>query len=245
MEGDSPALLHTMQNGVNGGPQDHPEWGGWGGRYRLVDLSRQSMHYADTADVVVGIDNVTYSSNQASVWRWRRAYQEEMAARVGWSLQGAEEGASHPPVVGMNGSCGSGALELEVQPGVEVVLDASGTWDPDANVTGHGGLGFKWWQYRDINTMQGTVDEVAQLNFTVMGDARGDVVTTRLPEAEVACAAGPGLWAPEGVQDVCEQYHVILEVTGSGTPPIRRYKRAILKVQPPPQAANARKRDEL
>ena len=83
MEGDSPALLHTMQNGVNGGPQDHPEWGGWGGRYRLVDLSRQSMHYADTADVVIGVDNVTYSSNQASVWRWRRAYQQEMAARVG------------------------------------------------------------------------------------------------------------------------------------------------------------------
>lgn len=33
MEGDSPSLMHTMQNGLNGGPFDHPEWGGWGGRY--------------------------------------------------------------------------------------------------------------------------------------------------------------------------------------------------------------------
>jgi hypothetical protein len=39
---------------------------------------------------------------------------------------------------------------------------------------------------------------------------------------------------------------VILEVIGSGTPPIRRYKRVILKVQPPPVvSARNVKRDEL
>ena len=37
-EGDSPSFMYTMMNGLNGGPYDHPEWGGWGGRYLLQDL---------------------------------------------------------------------------------------------------------------------------------------------------------------------------------------------------------------
>jgi hypothetical protein len=48
------------------------------------------------------------------------------------------------------------------------------------------------------------------------------------------------------VQEICQRYHVELEVTGSGTPPFRRYKRVILKVQPPPVTeGKSRKRDEL
>ena len=165
-EGDSPALLHTMQNGLNGGPFDHPEWGGWGGRYRLVDPSQQSMHYADTADSVVGKDNKTYSSNQATIWRWRQAFQDEMSARVQWSvLAGNRSAGSHPPVVDVNGSCGSAPLELHVDPEQSVTLDASGTWDPDANATTMTGernaLRFRWFQYRDIHTMQGNLVEVA------------------------------------------------------------------------------------
>ena len=52
MEGDTPTLLHTMVNGINGAPEDHPEWGGWGGRYGLIDPSRQSMVYANVQDTV-------------------------------------------------------------------------------------------------------------------------------------------------------------------------------------------------
>ena len=94
--------------------------------------------------------------------------------------------------------------------------------------------------------MQGNRGEVPQLDFTLSGDVHGSVATTTLPIADLACAAPPGLWQPEGIQDICQQYHVILEVIGSGTPPIRRYKRVILKVQPPPVvSARNVKRDEL
>ena len=105
MEGDSPCFLHIMQNGLNGGPLDHPEWGGWGGRYALLDLTRQSMQYVDTTDFVVGMDNKTWASNHASIWRWRRAFQEEMSARVQWSILGGNSSraeGSHPPVVSVN-----------------------------------------------------------------------------------------------------------------------------------------------
>jgi hypothetical protein len=244
-----------MQNGLNGGPLDHPEWGGWGGRYTLLDLTRQSMHYVDTTDFVVGKDNKTWASNHASIWRWREAFQEEMSARVRWSVLGggnasssdARAEGSHPPVVGVNGSCGSKPLEIDVQPGEVITLDASATYDPDAHLPNKKALQFKWFHYWEITTLQGNRGEVPQLNFTLSGDrANGSVASTTLPVAELACAAPPGLWQPEGVQEVCQQYHVILEVTGSGVPPIRRYKRVILKVQPPPtmQGKN-RKRDEL
>lgn len=52
MEGDTPTMLHTMMNGVNGGPEDRSEWGGWGGRYSLVDPSRQIMVYSNAQDSV-------------------------------------------------------------------------------------------------------------------------------------------------------------------------------------------------
>jgi hypothetical protein len=251
MEGDSPCFLHIMQNGLNGGPLDHPEWGGWGGRYTLLDLTRQSMQYVDTTDFVVGKDNKTWASNHASIWRWRQAFQDEMSARVQWSILGGNGSSraegSHPPVVSVNGSCGSAPLEVDVQPGEVITLDASGTYDPDANITGKNELQFKWFHYWEITTLQGNRGEVPQLNFTLSGDRiNGSVASTTLPVAELACAAPPGLWQPEGVQEVCQQYHVILEVTGSGVPPIRRYKRVILKVQPPPTTQrNSRKRDEL
>ena len=246
MEGDSPCILHTMQNGLNGGPLDHPEWGGWGGRYALLDLTRQSMLYTDTNDVVVGKDNATWSSNHATIWRWRQAFQDEMSARVQWSVLGEYGAGSHPPVVGVNGSCGSAPFEVEVWPGEVVTLDASGSWDPDGNLTGKNELRFKWFHYWEITTLQGNRGEVPQLNFTLSGDRLGSVATTTLPTADLACAAPPGLWQPEGIQEICQQYHVILEVTGSGTPPIRRYKRVILKVQPPSAASDRNvKRDEL
>jgi hypothetical protein len=246
MEGDSPCILHTMQNGLNGGPLDHPEWGGWGGRYALLDLTRQTMLYTDTNDFVVGKDNATWSSNHATIWRWRQAFQDEMSARVQWSVLGNYSAGSHPPAVSVNGSCGSAPYEIDVRPGEVVTLDASGTYDPDGNLTGKNDLQFRWFHYWEITTLQGVRGEVPQLNFTLSGDVDGSVATTTLPVADLACAAPPGLWQPEGIQEICQQYHVILEVTGSGTPPIRRYKRVILKVQPPPAgSARSVKRDEL
>ncbi|KAK4506637.1 hypothetical protein PRZ48_000369 [Zasmidium cellare] len=246
MEGDSPSLMHTMNNGLNGGPFDFPEWGGWGGRYILIDPSRQTMVYSDTTDVVVGKDNNTYKSNHATIWRWRQAFQDEMSARIQWTIQSNYSAGSHPPVVSVNGSCGSAPYLVDVDPEQEITLDGSATYDPDSNITGRNPLQYKWYQYRDVSASQSNVESVPQLNFTLSDDGR--IATTKLPTAELACAAveavqNQGL----GVQESCQQYHVILEVTGSGSPPIRRYKRTILKVRPPTEDMTSAKskRDEL
>jgi hypothetical protein len=232
MEGDSPSLMHTMMNGVNGGPYDHPEWGGWGGRYTLQDLTRQWMVYSDARDNVTGVDGKWYTSNQASVWRWRQAYQDEMSARVQWSIKTQYTEGSHPPVVVVNGKCGSQPVMLDVQPGQRIRLDASGSYDPDGNTTKKA-LEFKWWQYKEPTASpQGTdadVRRVPTLNFTLSGG--GEVAETVMPEKEEACSRPqPQQRLQQGVEVVCQEYHVILEVRGSGEPPIRRYRRVILKV---------------
>ncbi|MEO2004482.1 MAG: DUF1593 domain-containing protein, partial [Candidatus Poribacteria bacterium] len=83
MEGDTPTFLHLIPNGL--GQPDRPDFGGWGGRYVLDVPREEAWHYeqetrpiwTDSTDEVVGVDGVTYTSNQATIWRWREAYQHD------------------------------------------------------------------------------------------------------------------------------------------------------------------------
>ncbi|EGP85243.1 uncharacterized protein MYCGRDRAFT_95365 [Zymoseptoria tritici IPO323] len=143
MEGDSPAILHTMMNGLNGGPYDHPEWGGWGGGYILLDRSGQSNVYSNTYDVVLGKDNRTLTSNHATTWRWRQAFQDEMSARVQWSILPSYASGSHPPVVVINGSCGSQPIIYTLPGGSTITLDVRKTYDPDETLPGEHELQWK------------------------------------------------------------------------------------------------------
>ncbi|KAF2209083.1 hypothetical protein CERZMDRAFT_48071 [Cercospora zeae-maydis SCOH1-5] len=222
MEGDTPTFLHTMVNGINGGPEDHPEWGGWGGRYNLVDPSRQMLLWANTEDTVLGTDNKSHTTAQATIWRWRQAYQDEMSARVQWTIQSNYSSGSHPPVVSINGSCSSSHISYTVSPLQTLTLSAASSYDPDADLPGHErGLEYSWWQYKEPSaTMDTGVQNVPTLNFTISDGRR--VATIKMPSAEDACQA-----------KTCQQYHVVLEVKGSGNPPIRRWKRVVLKVSSP------------
>ena len=256
MEGDSPTFMHTMMNGVNGGPYDHPQWGGWGGRYLPQDVSGQNRLFNDARDNVTGVDGRWHISNQATIWRWRQAYQDEMSARIQWTIQASYANGSHPPVVGMNGSCDSSPLIFTVQPGQDVVLDASRSYDPDANLTSspnsteRNDLQFYWFQYKEPSDEphQTSGSAVPTLNFTLSGDNR--TVSMIMPSAEEACyELTPVEARTKGYSIVCMAMHVLVEVTGSGEPPIRRWKRAILELEAPDSLPESmerrRKRDEL
>jgi hypothetical protein len=135
-----------------------------------------------------------------------------------------------------------------------VTLDAEGTWDPDSGAVGKDALAFRWFHYWEVSAMQGNRGEVPRFNFTQAGQ-QGDrrMLNTTIPVAELACATQSGLWQPEDMQEACKRcagsITLSLEVTGSGTSPIRRYKRVILKVQAPPlieaKRKRKRKREEL
>ena len=214
------------------------------GRYILQDPSRQTNVYGDATDAVIGIDNKTHTSNQATIWRWRQAYQDEMSARVQWTIQSNYSAGSHSPVVSVNGSCGSAPVSFNVDPLQTITLDGSETYDLDNRTSS---LEFKWWQYSEPSATMGGAT-VPTLNFTLSED--GKVASVQMPSAEEACRAPEAVQNEGlGIQATCQEYHVIFEVKGSGRPfPIRRYKRVIFKVQSPLASGaggKLRRRDEL
>lgn len=94
------------------------------------------------------------------------------------------------------------APDVEAGPGVNVTLDASGSADPDGDT-----LSFRWWQYKDAGKYKGDVAikdaDRAAASVTVPADAKaGDTI------------------------------HLIGEVTDSGKPPLTRYARVIVTVNP-------------
>ncbi|KAL4782334.1 hypothetical protein BJX76DRAFT_359043 [Aspergillus varians] len=132
MEGDTPTLLYLIQNGL--GSPENPHWGSWGGRYVLGDLGGAAKHYMDARDTVVGKNGSKFTSNQATIWRWRDAFQNDFAARMQWTLSNDLSKANHAPVVIVNDSAaGPEPLFLEAEAGADITLDASKSYDPDGD----------------------------------------------------------------------------------------------------------------
>jgi hypothetical protein len=123
MEGDTPSWLNLVPNGLNA--PEHPDWGGWGGRYELYRPEDSSL---DTTGFTGGVpvesepramwtnaidrfipyianeygrtilpDSAVITSNKATLWRWREDFQNDFAARMDWCTKSFKE-ANHPPV---------------------------------------------------------------------------------------------------------------------------------------------------
>lgn len=224
MEGDTPTFLYLIQNGL--GCPEHPEYGSWGGRYTPIDPEFAATHYTDAADRVIGMNGRKFVSNQATIWRWREAYQHDFAARMSWTLSNNFAAANHAPVVVVNGSSGPEALILDVVAGRSVVLDASESYDPDGDR-----LAFNWFQYREPTTAMGLVidPQVAELDISPLeGTGNGTrKVKVAIPGPEKCVTEFPnGNTQAEG-QDL----HLVLEVKDDGAPCLYSYKRVIFRLK--------------
>ena len=78
---------------------------------------------------MIGVDGQAYTSDQATIWRWRTAFQHDFAARMDWTVDDVAH-ANHNPVVVVNGSDGKAPIAIDATVGTPVTLDASATRDP-------------------------------------------------------------------------------------------------------------------
>jgi hypothetical protein len=220
MEGDTPSFLGLIDNGLNA--YRRPDWGGWGGRYvhrrpygETHDLWTQGgdeFARVTSQDTVVGIDGVQHVSDQATIWRWREAFQNDFAARMAWTVSDYAH-ASHNSLVNVNGTPGTSVIEMDVKVGQQVVLDASRSVDPDGRT-----LHFRWFHYGEAGSADGNL---AAVTLTGADTAR---VTVR---ADAACRP---VWLPMIPCKGAGTAHIILAVTGEGSPPMTSYRRIILHV---------------
>ncbi|EGV64549.1 hypothetical protein PSN45_004863 [Yamadazyma tenuis] len=215
MEGDTPSTLYVLPNGLS--DPHEPSFGSWGGRYTLSDISLVSgNHYGDALDYAIGKDNRTHVSAQASIWRWREAFQNDFEARMQWTVKSFED-APHQPIIVTNGSVGYLPMVIDIVVGNEVVLDASESYDQNNN-----SLTFKWFHYIEPSLSQGNILEIPEIEITKLND-EGSIVSFTAPEFQQACF---NVFS-RPLED-CKKYHIVLEVTNNGTPSLTTYRRFIL-----------------
>ncbi len=212
MEGDTPSFLGLIPNGLNA--PEHPNWGGWGGRYIL----RQP--YGETRSIwtqggdmfrrVSSADTIgDITSDHATIWRWRSAFQNDFAARMDWTVKDFAR-ANHPPLVDV-----AGPEAISVTQGETITLDAHASRDPDGD-----GLSYAWFTYAEAGFGDGNLADIS-----VKGKGARATVTALSPcrkawiDGMIPCT-GSGT------------AHVILAVTDKGKPALTRYKRIILSVEP-------------
>lgn len=206
MEGDTPSFLYLIPNGL--GLPEHPDWGSWGGRYGKVGPALGL--WSDSSDRAKGVDNLDYVGNQVSVWRWRREFQSDFAARMAWTLTPDFAHANHPPQVVVNGVAGGLPVFITSCENLTITLTAAGTRDPDGNE-----LIYHWWQYREATG--GVNPQELAIGGEHSQEAKVVIPTTLKPAPNVETP-------PETL------YHIVLSVTDEGTPPLTRYRRVLVQV---------------
>ena len=154
-EGDTPAFLGLINNGLASFMS--PTYGGWGGRYVWRTFYGETRPFwtqggdsfpgrDNSKDTVTGVDGKTYTSDQATIWRWRTAFQHDFAARMDWTIKDPSQ-ANHNPDVVVNGQAGKAPVRIDATVGAAVTLDAGGTRDPDGHT-----LKYTWFFYTEAGT---------------------------------------------------------------------------------------------
>jgi hypothetical protein len=237
-EGDTPSFLGLIDNGLASFVS--PTYGGWGGRYvwrQAYGETRPSWTQGgdsypgrdNSKDTVIGVDGRPRTSDQATIWRWRDAFQRDFAARMDWTIKAPGE-ANHNPVAVVNGQDGRAPLTIDTTLGTPVVLDASASTDPD----GHA-LRYSWFFYPEAGT--GIPTQPVALG------APAQSVDTNQNEGGIPSAPDDGppepaarvvLDRPEGPRITATMRtagtaHVILVVDDDGTPSLTSYRRIILR----------------
>jgi hypothetical protein len=209
MEGDTPSFLGLINNGL--GSMEHPDWGSWGGRYELYTPRTEKWFlepetrpfWTNAVDEVLGSDGRWHTSNHATIWRWRSAFQNDFAARMDWTVKSYAE-ANHPPVVTLETP---GVINAKPGQRVDLIARAS---DPDGDA-----VSYNWFYYGEAGS------------FTVSSGLSGQAVEVQnFDQARASFVVPASRVLRNG------SMHFIVAVTDHGNPRLTRYQRVIVNVAP-------------
>jgi hypothetical protein len=220
MEGDTPSFLSLIPNGLNNAK--HPEWGGWGGRYELYE--------PDFAQTKKGGSVVTLASETREIWtnaidQYTPYIHKEYGQTIGrdtttftgfketlwrWRDEFQNDFAarmdwctkSYEEANHPPAPVLRHPEQITVKSGEGFSLDASGSTDPDGD-----SLSFLWFNYPEAGALEEEVKVDGAEN-----------------------AHGAYIKAPE--VEKMETIHFILKITDKGEPPLSRYKRIIVNIEP-------------
>ena len=236
IEGDTPSFFSLMNNGLVS--YMNPTFGGWGGRYVWRQPWLETRPYWTNSrasrDTVVGIDGKSYTSDQATIWRWREAFQHDFAARMDWTIKEVAQ-ANHNPDVVVNNVDGKAPLALDASVGTPITLDASKSRDRDGNT-----LRYSWFFYAEAGSglpnVGGGRAGGRGPGAAAPGAGRATGVPsappggrpTPTPRVTVTNGSAPTATVMPNTEGVA---HVILAVTDNGVPSLTSYRRVILTIR--------------
>jgi hypothetical protein len=226
MEGDTPSWLALIPNGLS--DPEHPEWGGWGGRYELY---QPAIAIKNPSTFIRGVftDGVPIEPESRPIWTnasddytplasgefgratlaGTKSIRDFKATIWRWRDDFQNDFAARMDwaIKSYREANHPPVIFLEqpeaftVRSGEQFRLGAHAS-DPDGD-----SLGFYWLQYPEAGTYKKTIPLTVAENL-----AQIDLMAPKVDKAVTV--------------------HFILRVTDKGTPPLSRYKRVIVTITP-------------
>ena len=210
-EGDTPSFLHVIPTGLRS--VESPGWGGWGGRF--VNVRNNAWLDPVPEAGYEYPEGRWYTETAYGRTRLRKEISNDEILTEYFKPQWRWIDAIQNDFAARADWCVQSyeeanhppvvklahARKLTVKPGETVHLSAQDTHDPDGDQ-----MDYRWWQNQEVDSYAGTVE----IQDTGNQDA----------SFIVPADAGKG-----------ETIHVICEVTDTGTPPLTRYQRIIIKIE--------------
>ncbi|WP_442795684.1 nucleoside hydrolase-like domain-containing protein [Pelobium manganitolerans] len=203
-EGDSPAFMHLISNGLHDANQI--DQGGWGGRFDLTKVSNiRGMDFVAKS----GADEPKYdpyfmftnaSEGAEAINRWKQQIWNDFSARMLWSVTDSYNKANHHPLACVNGDCTMQVIQLYAKANSTIRLNASKSSDPDGN-----SLKYNWFFYQEPSSYKDAI---------YVANSQSEIAEVVVPQN----AKGKTI-------------HIILGLSDDGEPSLTRYRRIVINVE--------------